>query len=539
MNITARRGSRTEIVYPSSWEEAAAQTVMQFLLFGEGVVSNRLVWSQWSLVCRSWNSVITSERSTAAERLICDSAISLRIKLWRLVLGVPERGDISEFSSLLLEGSYSSWCEISRDSRRTYAPFLRKRPDLHLQLTRILHALASRFRDVGYCQGMNFVAGTVLLALKSRDDASVLVALPRDPLSDDDQELGSSSPRGSANAPDSFMAVIQGGPSSSADELLAFKICERIFLRNHFVRMYELGLHTRLTIWTFDKLVESLFPELHEIITREFQVSADFYASSWFITLFSADLDFYSSVRILDLFVAKGPKSLHRFGLACIASQLERLVGEEGILDPAEGLKRLRAVAATAVREHGIETLIYRSVTEFKCVTNRMVVDLQTAGKVHGGAQLLVFTDQDRKTKSWTVVPVQKGDSSPSGTALGAAWTKEEASIKISSSGAAPGGFLLPGKFMNRILFRRRRISATTAAPEVLQVEEEVVDEDDGSLHLTGAAGSSPERKNTDLRKGGRASRAFKSIRKKLLGSIMPHGGQKVSYSKTAALDEN
>lgn len=483
------------------------------------------------------------ERDTAAERLICDSAITLRVKLWKLVLAIPSELDIAEFTNLLLEGSYASWCEISRDSRRTYAPFLRRRPDLHLQLTRILHALASRFRDVGYCQGMNFVVGTVLLALKSRDDPSVLVAAPRDSLSDEERELGCSTPQASETAPDSFMAVIQGGVSSEPYELLAFKICERVFLRNHFVRMYELGLHTRLTIWTFDKLVESLFPQLHEVITRDLQVSADFYASSWFITLFSADLDFYSSLRVLDIFIGKGVKSLHRFGLACIASQLDKLMGEEGILDPAEGLKKLRAVAATAVSDVGIESLIHRSVTEFKCVTNRLVADLQTAGKVHGGAQLMFITDQDCKRRSWKVVPatsVQGGDSSPSGAALGAAWTKEEASIKVH-------GPLKERSRMSRFLFgghanvrRGSTGSAVPPAPVVKQQhqKDEEDDDEEGTEGLTSGRRSesaSPEKRGAK----GRASKALKSLKKRL-GSIIPlkkHNSSSTGYSKPVLAD--
>ena len=487
---------------------------------------------------------MTKNRLVASDRLISDSAIGLRLRLWRLVLAVPAEVDAAEFTGLLLEGSYSSWCEISRDTRRTYAPFLRKRPDLHLQLTRILHALAARFRDVGYCQGMNFVAGTVLLALRSLKDPSVLVAPPRNSvMSEDEQEmLGCSSPRAAEHAPDSFMAVIEGGLSEGAEEVVAFKICERVFLRNHFVRTYELGLHMRLTIWTFDKLVESLFPQLHEVVTRDLQVSADFYASSWFITLFSADLDFNSSVRILDLFIGKGLKSLHRFGLACIASQLDRLVGEDGVLDPAEGLKKLRAVACSAVKELGIEALILRSVTEFKCVTNRLVADLQTAGKVHGGAQLMFITDQDRHKKSWKIIPVKQDDSSPSGAALGAVWSKEEAAIKVAQKQYIKSG----SSRMSRFLFGPRRASTnggmsppSVPAPVMQAGDEE--DDEDGSRGLTGA---SPESKSKKEGSKGRASKVLKSFKKRL-GSMMPQTGKtKTSlsgYAKpaSASLDDN
>ena len=267
-----RRGSLPQRHLPSHWLEVAAPVVASFLLSEDDPELNRSLWHVWMRVCMTWATVVYTTRGPASQRLLSDSSMSLRIKLWRCVLGVPEDVDSQEFTSLIMDGSYSAWAEISRDSRRTFASILRKRPQLHLQLTRILHALSSRFRDVGYCQGMNFVAGTVLLAVNAVTDSSILSLEPvvqsSTPPTVDEPVVPQVAP------PDTFIAVIQE-KNHSPSERVSFKLCEKVLLRNHFVRMYALGLHTRLTIWTFDKLVESIYPDIHDIIINQLQVSAD------------------------------------------------------------------------------------------------------------------------------------------------------------------------------------------------------------------------------------------------------------------------
>jgi hypothetical protein len=149
-----RRGSYPLPVLPDSWMEVAAPLICDYLVDGISRLDRNEFWLKWCSVCKAWNSVVVGSREVAVERLMCDSSMNLRLAMWKCVLGVSTGDGQNEFTHLLLEGSYTAWSEISRDSRRTYASILRKRPDLHLQLTRVLHALTTRFKDIGYCQGM-------------------------------------------------------------------------------------------------------------------------------------------------------------------------------------------------------------------------------------------------------------------------------------------------------------------------------------------------------------------------------------------------
>jgi hypothetical protein len=309
--------------------------------------------------------------------------------------------------------------------------------------------------------------------------------------------------------------------------------------------MYELGLHTQLTIWTFSKLVESIFPSLHDMITEKLQVSADFYASSWFITLFSADLDLYSSIRVMDLFIAKGPKSLYRFGLACLQSQKSALLElGNATEDPADCLKALRTVAVTAVAETGIEGLVLSSLTDFKFVNNRLIADVQTAGKIHGGAKLMFVTDRDSKRRSWVIAPPSDSspnvgsngpsDHSPSGRgAFENEWNKDADSLrrnnKMLEDSKGDGkrnrviSFLskLKAKKSREMIEEVRSPSSPIGSPSARENGDLLKQSPGSPVASSGGGRRHRRRKNRSSESSNGVNNAFKSFRKKL-GSIIP-----------------
>ena len=553
-----RRGSFISVEHHPSWFEIAAPLVLGFLMSDYDPLWNRDIWTRWECVSKEFRDSVRNHRSTAADRLLVESSMRLRLNLWMKVLSIPNEIRPEEYSSHIMDGSYSSWSEISRDSRRTFASVLRKRPALHLQLTRILHALASRFRDVGYCQGMNFVAGTILLALATVREPNILSeAYPATTSST--PPVTCTPPQtvvGSPPPPDNFIAVIQE-TDHAPNEILGFLICEKIFVRNHFVRMYELGLHTRLTIWTFDKLVESIFPSIHDLISERLQVSADFFASSWFITIFSADLDLYSSIRLMDLFISKGPKAMHRFGLACLLTQKSKLLeigNRPDDDDPADGLKLLRNVATNAVAENGIESLILTSLVDFKYVNNRLIADLQTAGKVHGGAQLMFVTNRDSKRRSWVIVPLsnppsgkKKASKSPRSSAFEAEWNKDAEAIRrqqkiifekekkpINQNDGGMFGFL-----SSKI--RKDEVSGDPQSAAPSSPVSSPREYNDSALLSGGLVLLSPDesgkqkrrrKKNRNSEESSSSFKAFKSFKKKLV-SIIPGNSDKAKSSSS------
>ena len=247
----------------------------------------------------------------------------------------------------------------------------------------------------------------------------------------------------------------------------------------------------------------------------------------------------------MDLFIAKGPKSLHRFGLACLATQIEKLMDHGSLSDTADGLKTLRSVAVTAVEEYGIEAVILKSLTQFKYVNNRLIADLQTTGKVHGGAQLMFVTDNDKKRRSWIVVPIpgrlgergkdgheSGGDTSPSGAAFEAEWNKEEAEIRKKTQTLGPKSRMTA--FLGKM--RSKKDHRVSEDPDGESSSDSGKDLN-GSM-LLGDSSVSPEVKKRKDRKSLTKSSntssksAFTSLRKKL-GSIIVPGSSTRGYAKT------
>ena len=111
---------------------------------------------------------------------------------------------------------------IRRDVNRTLPNEpLFATPDGHLKLFRVLTALSKRLWEVGYCQGLNFLAATLL-------------------------------------------AVFAG------DEEVAFQCCIALLWRHQLVDFFSPSFHKLgLAVWKFETLVQGLLPQLctqHRVI---------------------------------------------------------------------------------------------------------------------------------------------------------------------------------------------------------------------------------------------------------------------------------
>jgi hypothetical protein len=61
--------------------------------------------------------------------------------------------------------------EISRDLKRTHTSERMKSEEGQMELKRVLHAIGYVVPEVGYCQGMNFIASTLIGVLGSEETA--------------------------------------------------------------------------------------------------------------------------------------------------------------------------------------------------------------------------------------------------------------------------------------------------------------------------------------------------------------------------------
>eukprot|EP00435_Cladocopium_sp_Y103_P035676 s3053_g9.t1 len=115
---------------------------------------------------------------------------------------------------------------------------------------------------------------------------------------------------------------------------------------------------------------QAYLPDLSVFFNR-FNISAEFYATQWFLTLFAYSLPFPQLLRVWDNFLCRGMKFIHRVGLALLKEAKSDLLGQN--FDGA--IERLRFLCQRS--QLSPEALVSLAM-EFK-VTNRFLSDLEQA----------------------------------------------------------------------------------------------------------------------------------------------------------------
>lgn len=167
----------------------------------------------------------------------------------------------------------ASELEIIRDISRTFPShifFQQRHGPGQRSLYNILKAYSVYDRDVGYVQGMGFLAGLLLLYMSEEDAFWLLVALLK----------------GAVHAP------MEG--------------------------LYQAGLPlVQQYLFQFEKLVQEHMPKLGQHFIEE-MINPTMYASQWFITVFSYSFPFHLTLRVWDVFLYEGIKVVFQVGLALL-----------------------------------------------------------------------------------------------------------------------------------------------------------------------------------------------------------------------------
>ena len=144
------------------------------------------------------------------------------------------------------------------------------------KLTRVLDAISTSNAEIGYCQGMNYVAGVIVQVIDREEDCYLLMSA---------------------------------------------------LLRKHKLgNLYKAGLKKlKLRCFQLDSLVQKELPALAGHL-KGVGLTAKVYAARWFLTLLSCDLPGPALLVVWDLFLYSGWKALFRVMLAMLASVEQRLL---------------------------------------------------------------------------------------------------------------------------------------------------------------------------------------------------------------------
>ncbi|WOK94116.1 hypothetical protein Cni_G02818 [Canna indica] len=199
----------------------------------------------------------------------------LRGVVWQLISGSRDLLLMNQgvYEQLVIYETSASELDIIRDISRTFPShvfYQQRHGPGQRSLYNVLKAYSVYDRDVGYVQGMGFLAGLLLLYMSEEDAFWLLVALLK----------------GAIHSP--MEGLYQAG----------------LPLVQEYLRQFE-------------QLVKEYLPNLGEHFSQE-MVNPTMYASQWFITVFSYSFPFPLALRIWDVFLYEGAQVIFQVGLALL-----------------------------------------------------------------------------------------------------------------------------------------------------------------------------------------------------------------------------
>ncbi|AYU83992.1 rab-like GTPase activating protein, putative [Leishmania donovani] len=171
---------------------------------------------------------------------------------------------------------------IARDLDRTFPTnrlFSVRSGQGQQMLRRILHAYANYNPDVGYCQGMGFLAATLILQVEEEEDAFW-----------------------------AFVAVMENA-----------KYNMKAVFAPSFPQL-------QCAFYVFEALMRQKMRKLYAHLHDRHTIPPCFYAVHWFMTIFTYYFNFGLVSRIWDMFLCEGWKPVYRIALALLKIEERRLL---------------------------------------------------------------------------------------------------------------------------------------------------------------------------------------------------------------------
>jgi hypothetical protein len=218
------------------------------------------------LISKEWNSILTKPVSHIKYKLHSHTQdIKIRQKYWASALNVKSvtinyaevLKKMSEFPDLMLNHVERSFHSYSSQIQQA--------------LKNILNAYAVYNPEIGYCQGMNYIAGTLYLGVN--------------------------------------------------DEEIAFKGMISLLERYSMMHIYQLHHQIlNMKFYQLERLISLFLPEMSQYM-REHEVHSFKYSSSWFITIFSQTLKYEEELRsrLWDMFLLDGWKAFFKIAIGIFA----------------------------------------------------------------------------------------------------------------------------------------------------------------------------------------------------------------------------
>ncbi|XP_021936280.1 rab GTPase-activating protein 1-like [Zootermopsis nevadensis] len=286
------------------------------LLSGTGEVSkdcSEMELESWAEALARWTS--TKQRPRQLASLVRGGIPeALRGEVWQRLAGCENDTTMMDTYRILI--TKDSTCEtvIQRDINRTFPAhdFFKEAGGLGQDsLYRISKAYAVHDSEVGYCQGLSFLAATLLLHMPEEQAFCILVKLMYD---------------------------------------YGLRDLYKDGFENLYMRLYQLN-----------RLMEEQLPQLWQHFSDK-GVESHMFASQWFLTLFTARFPLYFVFHIIDVFLLQGVDTLFQVALALLMMCKKELL----LLDFESILKYFRVTLPKKCRTEEVARQLMKLATSLK-----------------------------------------------------------------------------------------------------------------------------------------------------------------------------
>ncbi|RKP10230.1 rab-GTPase-TBC domain-containing protein [Thamnocephalis sphaerospora] len=231
----------------------------------------------WGQLVNDYETIVKRHPKNVARRIQAGIPDRLRGMVWQLISHALDP-ELEMVYSELLKRESSHEKVIRLDLPRTFPNheyFRDKDGAGQNALYNVVRAYSLFDQEVGYCQGIPFIVGPLLIHM-AEDEA--------------------------------FCTLV--------------RLMQFYNLRGHYTPSME-DLHMRL--YQFEKLLEVHHPDLSRHLNAQ-GIQTTMYASQWYMTFFAYKFPLSMVYRIIDIIFAEGVESLHRFAVALMRANRARLL---------------------------------------------------------------------------------------------------------------------------------------------------------------------------------------------------------------------
>ncbi|KAF9932713.1 GTPase-activating protein [Modicella reniformis] len=237
-------------------------------------------WDYWGALMHDYNAVIKKNPRQLTQMIQKGIPPALRGLIWQVLAKAKDPELEAKYAELLKETS-SHEKQINRDINRTFPhhEYFQTEGLGQESLFNVVKAYSLYDPEVGYCQGLSFVVGPLLLNNMPDEQAFCLLV----------------------------------------------KLMNSYDMRGHFTPDMNM---LQLRLFQFEQLTEETVPLVHKHFQNQ-GIRSTMYASQWFMTLFAYKFPLDLVFRVYDILFVEGVDSFLRFAVALLKANHDRILSHD------------------------------------------------------------------------------------------------------------------------------------------------------------------------------------------------------------------